>query len=364
MRRSLPSFPRGRASSRGNSSRGRTIVGLDIEPGRIAAAEVSANGTIALSRAATVDLPVGAVRDGEVVDIDAVTAALKQLWAQDSLARDVRIGVANAKIVVRTIDVPPVTEAAAIDAVVRQVAAEELPMAIDSAVLDFEPLGIVETPAGQRLRVLLIAARREMVEAVLAAVAAAGLRPRGVDLSAFAMIRVLGGGRPDSALYLSIGGMANLAVVVDGICQFTRVTGAGLEGLGIELAERRGLTLEEAREWLRHVGLETPVQGIDGDEEIVAEARKVLIDGVRRLGIEVRASLEFYLAHAVAGAAVERAILTGPAADVSGFSETLATELGMPVEPRSVAAGQDFSGEAPLASVTVAAGLAVERVSA
>jgi len=47
---------------------------------------------------------------------------------------------------------------------------------------------------------VLIAARKEMVQAVLAATVRAGLKPVGVDLSAFAMIRALGGGRPESAL--------------------------------------------------------------------------------------------------------------------------------------------------------------------
>lgn len=350
--------------SQRNSARGRPIVGLDIEPGRLAAAEVSVNGTIQLVRAATIELPVGVVRDGEVVDVDAVATALRQLWSEHDLKRDVRIGVANAKIVVRTIDVPPVTEAREIDVVVRQVAAEELPMPMESAVLDYVPLGIVETPAGPRQRVVLIAARREMIESVLAAVTAAGLKPRGVDLSAFAMIRALGGGHPESGLYLSIGGVANLAVVVDGICQFTRVTGAGLEGMAIELAERRRLTLEHARAWLRHVGLAAPLEEIEGDAEIIAETRRVLTDGIRRLATEVRASLEFHLTQTVAGGHVEHAVLTGPAVDIPGFAETLSGELGMPVETRSVTPGKQFSGTAALAGVTVAAGLAVEEVAA
>jgi len=345
-------------------TRGRTIVGLDIEPGRVAVAEVTVNGTIQLARAATVELPVGVVRDGEIVDVDVVATALRQLWAEHGFGRDVRIGVANTKIVVRTVDVPPVTDPAEIDAVVRQVAAQELPMPMQSAVLDFEPLGIVETPAGPRQRVVLIAARRDMVEAVLAAVTGAGLRPRGVDLSAFAMIRALSGGHPEPGLYLAVGGMANLAVVVDGTCQFTRVTGAGLEAMGIELAERRTLTLEHARMWLRHVGLVRPLQDIDGDAKIVADARTVLADGTRRLAAEVRASLEFQRTQAVVGTAVERAILTGPAVDVPGFAETLSSELAMPVEARSVSAGKGFSSDIPLAGVTVAAGLAVEEVAA
>ncbi len=345
-------------------SRGRSIVGLDIEPGRVAAAEVSVNGSIQLARAATAELPVGAVRDGEVIDVDAVSTALKELWAGHGLGRDVRIGVANAKIVVRTVDVPPVTDPAEIAAVVRQVAAEELPMPIESAVLDFRALGIVVTPAGPRQRVVLIAARREMVDAVLAAVRGAGLKPRGIDLSAFAMIRVLGGGRPESGLYLSVGGMANLAVVFEGICQFTRVTGAGLEGMAIDLAERCSLTLEHARMWLRHVGLELPVQQIDGDEQIVAQARKVLVDGTRRLATEVRASLEFHLSQALTSPDVERAILTGPAVDVPGFADALSAGIGMPVQARSVGATPEFRGDAPLAGVTVAAGLAGAEVPA
>jgi type IV pilus assembly protein PilM len=359
-----PSIRMGRLQRK--PSRARKIVGLEIEPGRVCAAEVSASGTIELTRAATMELPSGVVRDGEVVDVEAVTTALKQLWSEHKgLGKEVRVGVANAKIVVRAIDVPPVTDAAEIDAVVRRVAFDELPMPMESSVLDFEPVGIVETPQGPRQRVVIIAARREMVETILAGVVGAGLKPRGVDLSAFAMIRVLGGGRPDSALYLSIGGVANLAVVVDGVCAFTRVTGAGLEGMSIELAERRSLTLEHARGWLRHVGLERELDEIDGDEEIVADARTILSDGTRRLASEVRGSLEFHATLSMAAANLDLAVLTGAAVAVPGFTDAFSRELGMPVEARSVAAAaSDVADAGELAGMTIAAGLAVEEAAA
>jgi len=347
------------------ASRSRPAVGLDIEPGRVVAAEVSVNGSVRLERVASTDLPVGVVRDGEVVDVAELTAALKQLWSDHKgLGRDVRIGVANAKIVVRTVDVPPVTDPAQIDAVVRQIAADELPMPMESAVLDYEPIGIVETANGPRQRVVVVAARKEMIEAVMAAATGAGLKPRGIDLSAFAMIRALGGGRADSALYLSVGGLANLAVVVDGICTFTRVTGAGLEGMAIELAERRALTLEHARMWLRHVGFQSDITTIDGDSEIIADARTILTDGTRRLASEVRASLEFHQTQTVAGTVGERAVLTGAAVAVPGFAEALAAELGMPVETRSVSAAENVATDSDLAGMTIAAGLAVTEVSA
>jgi len=340
------------------------MVGLDIEPGRAVAAEVTLNGSVRLARAASVDLPLGVVRDGEIVDVEAVSAALRQLWSQHKgLGRDVRVGVANAKIVVRSVDIPPLTDPAQIDAAVRNIAADELPMPLESAVLDYEAIGIVDTPAGPRQRVVVIAARREMVEAILAAVTGAGLKPRGVDLSAFAMIRALGGGRADSALYLSVGGMANLAVVVNGVCLFTRVTGAGLEGMGIELAERRALTLEHARMWLRHVGFEDAVADIEGDPDIIGDARAILVDGTRRLATEVRASLEFHQTQVnSASDEIARAVLTGVAASVPGFAEALSAELGMPVETRSVDASPELAATTDLGGMTVAAGLAVESV--
>jgi type IV pilus assembly protein PilM len=235
-------------------------------------------------------------------------------------------------------------------------------MPLESAVLDYETVGIVQTPAGPRLRVVVVAARREMVETILAAVTGAGLKPRGVDLSAFAMIRALGGGRADSALYLSVGGMANLAVVVDGVCLFTRVTGAGLEGMGIELAERRSLTLEHARMWLRRTGLEHELEEVDGDPDIIRDARAILTEGTRRLATEVRASLEFHQTQASA-ADIARAVLTGVAASVPGFADALSAELGMPVQTSSVAACDGLAAGIDLGGMTIAAGLAVERVT-
>ena len=72
-------------------------------------------------------------------------------------------------------------------------------MPLDQAVLEHHALGIVETPDGPRTRVVLVAARRDMIDRVLEAVRRAGLRPHGIDLSAFAMIRALHSSERDRA---------------------------------------------------------------------------------------------------------------------------------------------------------------------
>jgi type IV pilus assembly protein PilM len=156
--------------------------------------------------------------------------------------------------------------------------------------------------------------------------------------------------------------MANLAVVVDGVCLFTRVTGAGLEGMGIDLAERRSLTLEHARMWLRHTGLEDDVDEIDGDPDVIRDARAILTEGTRRLATEVRASLEFHQTQ-TAATDIAHAVLTGGAASVPGFADALSAELGMPVHTRSVEASDELAASTDLGGMTIAAGLAVASVT-
>jgi type IV pilus assembly protein PilM len=353
-------MPRARTS-------GRTVVGLDIEPGFVAAVQVRTGGDgMAIERAATLPLGPGIVRDGEVADPEALAEALKELFRQHKLGRRVRIGVANQRIVVRTIDLPPLEDAKEIAAAVRFHAQDHIPMPLEQAVLEHQSLGLVDTAEGQRTRVVLVAARRDMVERLHAAAKQAGLRPAGIDLSAFAMIRALRtAGRDDGAtLYVSIGGVTNLALAEGATCVFTRVAPGGVEALAGELAERRGLTLEHSRQWLTHVGLEAPLESVDGDPEIVEEARSVLLEGVRRIADEVRNSLDFYRAQAGALAA-ERAVVTGPALAIPGFCDQLGTAIGLPIDVGTVDEARPGAfGGIDAGRLAVAAGLAVEEAAA
>jgi type IV pilus assembly protein PilM len=343
---------------------GRTVVGLDIEPGFVAAAQVRVNGTVTVERAAGVALPPGVLRDGEVADVEALADALRELFRAHKLGRKVRLGVATQRIVVRTIDLPPLEDDKQIEAAVRFQAQDHIPMPLDQAVLSHQALGIVDTADGPRTRVVLVAARRDVVERFHAAARQAGLRPVGIDLSAFAMIRALHDGTTGAMLYVSIGGMTNLALAEGTTCVFTRVVPGGVEALAAALAERRGLTLEHARQWLVHVGLTTPLEQIEGDPEIVEEARSILLEGVRRIADEVRNSLDFHRAQAGALAA-QHAVLTGPAVAIPGFCEELGAVTGLPVTAGVVEEARE-GGHGGIAAnrLAIAAGLAIEEAPA
>jgi type IV pilus assembly protein PilM len=241
------------------------VVGLDIQPGLVAAVQARVNGEILAQRAAALALAGEAVREGEVFDQDVLAETLRELFRTSGLAKRVRVGVANQRTVMRTLDLPPMTDSKELAAAVNFQAQDQVPMPLNNAVLDFHPLGVFDTPAGPRQRVLLVAAQRDMIERLLAAVRAAGLRPEGIDLSAFALIRSLH--RPDAdpdhaerIVYLNVDGLTNLAIAEGTTCRFTRVVGGGMEAVAGELAERFGVTLTDARALLASVDLTVAAQ--------------------------------------------------------------------------------------------------------
>jgi type IV pilus assembly protein PilM len=234
-------------SLRKNSSGG--AVGLDIDGRYLAAAQVESGRVV---RGATSDLPAGLVADGEVVNRDGLADALKTFVSEAGLPKSVRLGVSNQQIVVRQLDLPKIDNESERAAAVRFQAAEAIAMPLDEAVLDHQVAGYTDSPDGSpRMQVVLVAARRSMIEAVLEAAKQAGLKPEGIDLDAFALVRTLAvaaGDQPeDSArVYCHLGGVSNLAIAVGSSCFFTRPLSAVWddEDAGARLADEIRLSID------------------------------------------------------------------------------------------------------------------------
>jgi type IV pilus assembly protein PilM len=343
-----------------NRKNKQAVVGLDLDPSHIAAAEVSVNGHMTITRGAYAELRPGILRDGEVTDAPALAEALKTFFAENDLPKTVRLGVANQRIVVRSLDMPPLEDPKTLDAAVRAEAPDHIPMPMDEAILDYVPLGQVQTANGPRMRVVIVAARREMIDKLVTVTRDAGLKLEGIDLAAFGMVRALAAKDGEGAvLYINVAGLTNVAVANPSGCLFTRAAAGGLSSIVAGLAERRTLTLEHARMWMGHVGLVTPLEDVEGDPELVAATRATLEEGVHQLADTVRNSLNFYRMQDNAEN-VERALLTGPAVSIAGFAERLAEQLKLPVEPAVVAAESTLGEDIDPGRLTVAAGLAVE----
>ncbi len=349
------------------AGRKKSVVGLEIEAGSVAATEVRSNGHAEVVGHGVAALAPGVFREGEAADVDALGEALKSLFAEHKLSKGVRLGIGNQRIVVRTLDLPRIEKPAELETAIRFQASDQMPMPLDEAVLDWQLVGSSTGPAGEpRISVVVVAARRDMVEALLSAVRKADLRPVGIDLSAFGMIRALrdrdaaGVEPPDGArLLCNLGDVVNLAVVRGSVCLFTRIAPFGVEGIAQQLSERRALTLEHARQWLVHVGLERPLEQIEGDADLVAAVREATTEGAARLADELRRSLEFYGAQEGA-IAVGDIVACGPGTTIPGLVPALEASLGRPV---SVGRPEGLAGLDPAAAarLVVPFGLAMEN---
>jgi type IV pilus assembly protein PilM len=206
----------------GFKSSKRGVVGLDLDGSFVAAVELAGSS---VARAVSAELPPGLIVDGEVRDAAELGAVLGAFFNAHGLPRAVRLGVANHQIVVRQLELPRIDDPREQAAAVRFQSAEAIAMPLEEAVLDFQPVGETVTPEGAvRTRFVVVAARAAMIDSWVEAGRGAGLRPLGIDLSAFALLRTLTpAGASDAArVHCHLGGVTNLAVAVGPSCLFTR----------------------------------------------------------------------------------------------------------------------------------------------
>jgi type IV pilus assembly protein PilM len=193
-------------------------------------------------------------------------------------------------------------------------------MPLDEAVLDHQLAGYADAPDGTpRMQVVVVAARRKMIETLLQAVKRAGLKADGIDLDAFALVRALavnGHGSEDSArVFCHLAGVSNLAVAVGSSCFFTR-----------------------------------PLSAI-WDEA----------DAGSRLADEIRLSIDYYMTQPQAKP-VGEVVLSGPGSSEDELVESLTVHLGIPVEVAAPLGHIESSGLGPDEDphrYTVAAGLSL-----
>ena len=311
----------------------RPAVGLDIGTSGVRAAELLlGKGPARLERFGQVALPAGAVRDGEVVDADAVAAAVRQLWVQARFrSKKVVVGVANQKVVVRQVDLPwqPVAELRASLALQVQ---DYIPMPVESAILDFHPLEEHVDDSGRRmLRVLLVAAARDMVGSALEAVGRAGLEPSMVDLTSFAVLRsqvsATGGFAPEAEALVDIGAsVTNIVVHQGGVPRFVRILLMGGADITDAVAERLGVATQEAESLKQRTGLAVVPAQVDP-----SPAKRAIESTGSALVEEVRGSLDYYLAQPGA-VRLGRVVLSGGGSRLTGLRERLGGATRLPVE--------------------------------
>jgi type IV pilus assembly protein PilM len=343
----------------------KTRIGLDVGSTAARAVEVnvSANPPV-LVRAAQVPMQAGAVENGEVRQPEAVTEALRDLWRRGGFkSRQVYMGVGNQRVVVREVALPWLPEKELRESLPYQVQ-EFIPIPVEEAVLDFDPLEEFEQDGRRMTRVLLVAAQRAMIDALVQTAVAARLEPLGLDLIPFALIRSIGGGDgsvlagEDEEALIDVGHeVTSICVHQRTVPRFVRILPSGGNDITVAVARALGMPEEEADRMKR--GEAIPGGPSPEDAQRVAQGRVLsFVD-------EIRSSLEFYHAQSP-GSHIGRLRVTGGGSKLSGFMDMLSQRLSIPAEPGGVFARirpeLDLSQEALVEAeplLAVAVGLAL-----
>jgi type IV pilus assembly protein PilM len=390
----------------------RTRIGVDVGSTAVRVAEVAAGDIPVIVRAAQVPLPPGVVEAGEVRQPEAVAEALRELWSKSGVkSKQVRLGVGNQRVVVREVVLPWLPEKELRDTLGFQVQ-EFIPMASDEAVLDFDFLGEMDQGGRRMMRILLVAAHKPMVNALVEAALAARLDPQGIDLSPFAVIRAVGTGdlgldlnsSGDEAI-VDIGAQVTSICVHDrGVTRFVRMLPSGGRDITLALATRLGVDDEVAERLKRgerfpgiaevSTAVESPAEeapavqlpsadalptstlptdtlpveaprGVPGVPSDPAGVRDLALTRAGSFVDEVRSSLEFYTAQ-LPNAQIGRVLVVGGGSRLDGLLELMQERLPVPVDrgrlferaKSEIELSAEASAEAE-AVLSVAVGLAI-----
>jgi type IV pilus assembly protein PilM len=304
-----------------------TAIGLDVGTNAVRAVEIELGDSPLIRRMGQVGLPVGAVVDGEVADVGAVSIALRELWTQAGFrSRRTRVGMSSARVIVRTIEMPRLSHDELMSTIRLQLD-DYVPLPPDDTVFDIRPMDGSQ-PAQPTQQLLLAATHQDAVQPLLMAMHGADLKVVAVDVIPAALALALTHPEPDQDasvdVILSIG--AGTVVVIaarGGEPLFARtLTNACGRRTTERIAARLGIGQLEAERYKRLGATE------DATSAVAIQASTESLD---ELIEEVRASLAFY-GEQPSSQHVRRVLVTGGGAQLPGLPEALVDALGIDVE--------------------------------
>ena len=322
--------------------RKKTTVGLDIGSGliKVAVVDHSKRGP-ELVRVTVTPLLPDAIVEGEVMDPGIVAEAIQAaLAAAGVTSKAVVTAVGGRDVIIKKIQIERVKEQQARE-LMRWEAEQHVPFDMESVELDFQ---ILDPDAdGLEMSVLLVAAKRELIESKMRMLTDAGLEPAVVDVEAFALHNAFELNHPDAMNgvvgLLNIGhDVTNINILDDGVPLLTRDLTVGARRFREDLQRERGLSAEESQ---------ALIQGYDRSPHLdaVIETRGEEI----AVGIERAAA---FLAQNSRSKQMRSIYTCGGGSRIPGLNEMLAKRLKLTVQQAN-----------PLANLTVRQGALASLVT-
>ena len=303
--------------------RKKTTIGLDVGSGLIKVAVMEhGTGEPELSRVVITPLLADAIVEGEVMDPGIVTDAIRSALDQAGVkANDVVTAVGGRDVIIKKIQIERVKEQQARE-LMRWEAEQHVPFDMESVELDFQILD--PDGDGMDMSVLLVAAKRELIESKMRLLSDAGLKPALVDVDAFALHNAFEVNHPDAMSgvvgLINIGHeVTNINILDEGVPILTRDITVGTRRFREDLQRERGLGAEEA---------EALLSGYDRSPHLDA----VIDSRGEEIAVGVERAAAFLASSSRSGSQMRAVFLCGGGARVPGLAEALGKRLRLRVE--------------------------------
>lgn len=302
---------------------GSTTIGLDIGSGLLKLVAVDhGKGEPVMSNVSVTPVLADAIVEGEIMDPGIVSDTIQGLFKTAGIKQKrVVVAVGGRDVIIKKIQVDRMKESEAFE-VVRWEAQQHVPFDIEAVELDFQILD----PEGEGLQmeVLLVAAKRDLVEDKVHLLSQAGLEASVVDVDSFALHNAFEVNHPEAmegmTALLNIGHeLTNVNVLDDGVPILTRDLTIGTRKIREDLQRERGLSVDDAEALIK--GFE---RSSDLDPFVQARGEEIAV------GLE-RASAFLQSSSRDAGS-LQRIFCCGGGARVAGLTDILTQRLKVPVE--------------------------------
>jgi type IV pilus assembly protein PilM len=301
----------------------KTTVGLDIGSGIIKLVVIDHSGSEPeLIKVATTEVATDAIVEGEVMDPGIVAEAVRGLFSTAGVKqKSVVTAVGGRDVIVKKIQMDRMKEADARE-VIRWEAEQHVPFDMANVELDFQ---ILDPDAdGLQMNVLLVAAKRELVEGRVGLLKEAGLLAAVIDVDAFAIHNAFELNHPEAMQgvvgLVNIGHeVTNVNVLEDGVPVLTRDLSVGTRRFREDLQREKGISAEDSEQVVQGRTASADLAGyVDARGEEIA------------VGVE-RAAAFLATASRSAGG-LSHVFTSGGGARIPGLNEALADRLKVPVE--------------------------------
>jgi type IV pilus assembly protein PilM len=309
-----------------------SIVGLDIGSSSVKAIEIAPKGRdkgFELRSLGVASLPNEAIVQGAFLNSSAIVDAVAEAIDNGRIkSKDVAVAVSGHSVIVKKVSLPAMTRDELADQIQWE-AEQYIPFDVNEVHLDFQ---ILETSEGEgQMDVLLVAAKRDLVDDYVQVITEAGLVPAAVDVAAFAVENAFEMNYtvdPDDVIALvNIGAqVVNINVVQNGTPAFTRDITTGGNQYTEEIQKSLSISFEEAERIKLGGG------GTDQSQEVVPREVEEAIRSVTDTVIgEIARSLDFFTATS-AESRIKRVLLCGGGAAIPGLDVSFQERSGIDVE--------------------------------